>query len=111
VALIRQLLNAELGAATLIEDNVGTVDSFQGGERDLIVYGCTRSNSAGEVGFLKELRRFNVAITRAKEHLVVVGDMRTLANATDHGVRDLMSAMVTYVRAEGDLRPSRTVLT
>jgi hypothetical protein len=110
VALIRQLLNAELRAATLIEDNVGTVDSFQGGERDLIVYGCTRSNSAGEVGFLTELRRFNVAITRAKEQLVVVGDMRTLTNATDHGVRELMSAMVTYVRADGDLRPSRTVL-
>lgn len=106
--LVRRMLRRELGEKR-VDDNVGTVDSFQGGERDLVVYGCTRSNGAGEVGFLRELRRLNVAITRAKEQLVVVGDMRTLTNARDAGLRELMTAMVAHVREHGDLRPSKDV--
>ena len=57
-----------------------TVDAFQGQERDAIVISLTRSNSQGEVGFLKEYRRTNVAMTRAKHHLLMVGDGATLGN-------------------------------
>jgi superfamily I DNA and/or RNA helicase len=57
-----------------------TVDAFQGQERDAIVISLTRSNSEGEVGFLKEYRRTNVAMTRAKHHLLMIGDGATLGS-------------------------------
>jgi superfamily I DNA and/or RNA helicase len=58
---------------------VSTVDSFQGQERDAMVLSLTRSNSDGEIGFLTEYRRTNVAMTRARMHLLMVGDSATLA--------------------------------
>ncbi|MCC9138264.1 AAA domain-containing protein [Pontibacter silvestris] len=58
---------------------VGTVDSFQGQERDIIYISMTRSNDKGEIGFLSDIRRMNVAMTRAKKKLVIVGDSATLS--------------------------------
>jgi ATP-dependent RNA/DNA helicase IGHMBP2 len=58
---------------------VNTVDSFQGQERDIIYISMTRSNSEGEIGFLADIRRMNVAMTRAKQKLVVIGDSATLS--------------------------------
>lgn len=58
---------------------VNTVDSFQGQERDIIYISMTRSNSEGEIGFLSDIRRMNVAMTRAKMKLIVIGDSATLA--------------------------------
>ncbi len=55
-----------------------TVDSFQGRERDVILISLVRSNDDGETGFLGEVRRMNVALTRARRLLVVVGDSATL---------------------------------
>ncbi|MAI23532.1 MAG: hypothetical protein CL828_05680 [Crocinitomicaceae bacterium] len=55
-----------------------TVDAFQGQERDVVFISLTRSNASGEIGFLKEYRRMNVAMTRAKHKLVVVGDGATV---------------------------------
>jgi len=57
---------------------VNTVDAFQGQERDVIYIGLTRSNEKNEIGFLKEYRRMNVAMTRAKTQLVIIGDSSTL---------------------------------
>ncbi len=54
------------------------MDAFQGQERDIIVISLTRSNAAGEIGFLKEYRRINVAMTRAKHHLLMIGDGATV---------------------------------
>jgi predicted DNA helicase len=59
---------------------VKTVDGFQGQERDVIYISLVRSNSTKEIGFLNDIRRMNVALTRAKEKLVVIGDSSTLAN-------------------------------
>jgi ATP-dependent RNA/DNA helicase IGHMBP2 len=55
-----------------------TVDAFQGQERDVMVLSLTRCNEEGAIGFLKEYRRTNVAMTRARSHLLVVGDGATL---------------------------------
>lgn len=59
---------------------IETVDSFQGQERDIIYLSLVRSNDTGEIGFLQDLRRINVAMTRARKKLVLVGDSATLAN-------------------------------
>ncbi|WP_317129824.1 AAA domain-containing protein [Mucilaginibacter corticis] len=72
VKLLKELL-----LATSIE--VNTVDSFQGQERDIIYISLTRSNADGQIGFLKDYRRLNVAMTRAKLKIVLVGDSTTLA--------------------------------
>jgi hypothetical protein len=58
---------------------VNTIDSFQGQERDLVYISMTRSNTDSIIGFLSEVRRMNVAMTRAKKKLVVIGDSATLS--------------------------------
>lgn len=57
---------------------VGTVDAFQGREKEAIVVDLVRSNEHGELGFLNDIRRMNVALTRARRFLLVVGDSATL---------------------------------
>jgi len=59
--------------------SVNTIDSFQGQERDIVYIGMTRSNADSRVGFLAETRRMNVAMTRARKQLVVIGDSATLS--------------------------------
>lgn len=59
--------------------SINTVDSFQGQERDVVYIGMTRSNEKGEIGFLSDIRRMNVAMTRARKKLVVIGDSSTLS--------------------------------
>jgi ATP-dependent RNA/DNA helicase IGHMBP2 len=58
--------------------SIGTVDSFQGQERDIIYISMVRSNDAGDIGFLSDIRRMNVAMTRARKKLVILGDSATL---------------------------------
>ncbi len=59
--------------------DINTIDSFQGQERDVIYISLVRSNEKGEIGFLNDHRRMNVALTRARKKLVVIGDSATLA--------------------------------
>jgi ATP-dependent RNA/DNA helicase IGHMBP2 len=59
---------------------INTVDAFQGQERDVIVISFVRSNGKGEVGFLGDIRRTNVAMTRARKKLIVIGDSATLGS-------------------------------
>ncbi|MFF0247669.1 DEAD/DEAH box helicase [Streptosporangium sandarakinum] len=107
---IRTELARVLGEGAEVADNVGTVDSFQGGERDLVVYAFTRSNPRGEVGFLRELRRLNVAVSRARRQLVLVGDAATLTAARDEGFRAVARRLAEHLGRTGDLRPSADVL-
>ena len=57
---------------------INTVDGFQGQERDIIVISMVRANETGQIGFLRDLRRMNVAITRARMKLIILGDTATL---------------------------------
>ena len=59
---------------------INTVDAFQGQERDIIAISMVRSNPAGEIGFLGDIRRMNVAMTRARYLLLMAGDSSTLSN-------------------------------
>lgn len=61
---------------------VNTVDGFQGQERDVILLSMVRSNEKGEIGFLGDLRRMNVAMTRARHKLIIVGNSETLCKHT-----------------------------
>ena len=58
--------------------SVNTVDGFQGQERDVILISLVRSNDEGQIGFLKDLRRMNVAMTRARMKLIILGDKSTM---------------------------------
>jgi len=71
-----QLLRQRLAAHPDLE--VDTVDGFQGREKEAVIVSLTRSNEAGELGFLTDIRRINVALTRARKKLVVVGDGATV---------------------------------
>ena len=76
---------------------VGTVDGFQGQERDVIVISLVRANAAGQIGFLRDLRRMNVAITRARMKLIIVGNAETL------GHHRFYRALAEYIRRHGEM--------
>jgi hypothetical protein len=103
--LIRRKLAQKLPAAPSLslDEKVATVDSFQGGECSRVIYGFTRSNDQGKVGFLRELRRLNVAMTRARQQLVLVGDLDTLTRAKDSPFRDLAQALKAHVQRTGEV--------
>jgi superfamily I DNA and/or RNA helicase len=82
--------------------SVGTVDSFQGQERDIIAITLTRSNPQGEIGFLSDIRRMNVGMTRARRKLLLVGDSSTLCRHPFFG------EMLAYVKEVGGYRTART---
>ncbi|MEW1686943.1 DEAD/DEAH box helicase [Streptomyces sp. NPDC091265] len=105
-----RFLTPLIGDSQLANASVGSVDSYQGGERDVVLYGFTRSNPGGRIGFLKELRRANVAFTRAKSQLVLTGDLSTLMRADDPGFRTLIGDLHQHLLERGDLRDYREVM-
>lgn len=80
------LMQEEFQSRKLFSDDlnkkivINTIDSFQGQERDIIYISLVRSNDKGEIGFLSDIRRMNVAMTRARKKLVVIGDSATIGN-------------------------------
>jgi len=77
------------------EMRISTIDSFQGQEKECIILSLVRSNDDGDIGFLKDYRRMNVAITRAKEQLIVIGDSATI------GADPFYNSFLTYIEKHG----------
>lgn len=73
---IRELLRSERAAGL----EIGTVDGFQGREKEAVIVDLVRSNERGEIGFLADTRRMNVALTRARRFLLVIADSATLGD-------------------------------
>jgi ATP-dependent RNA/DNA helicase IGHMBP2 len=77
---------------------ISTIDSFQGQEKEIIILSLVRSNDDGDIGFLKDYRRMNVAMTRAKEQLFVIGDSATI------GGDIFYNSFLTYIENFGSYR-------
>ena len=84
---------------------INTVDAFQGQERDVIAISFVRSNDRGEVGFLSDIRRTNVAMTRARKKLILVGDTATL------GAHPFYLELVDFVQQEGFYKSAFEIIT
>jgi ATP-dependent RNA/DNA helicase IGHMBP2 len=80
------------------EMRISTIDSFQGQEKEIIILSLVRSNEDGDIGFLKDYRRMNVAITRAKEQLFVIGDSATIGGDAFYNL------FLTYIEKHGHYR-------
>jgi superfamily I DNA and/or RNA helicase len=91
---LRELLRAERAAGL----EIGTVDGFQGREKEVVIVDLVRSNESGEIGFLANTRRMNVALTRARRFLLVVGDSATLG---DHPYYAAFLSYVDEIDAHG----------
>ena len=95
--LIRRLLKMQHYFRQLRRHiTVGTVDGFQGQERDVIVISLVRNNAEGQIGFLRDLRRMNVAMTRARMKLIIIGNAETL------GQHKFYRALIQHIREHGE---------
>ncbi|MCR5455197.1 MAG: AAA family ATPase [Bacteroidales bacterium] len=92
--IIKNMKHSDMPAYIKTLTTIDTADSFQGREKDVIIISLARSNTKGEIGFLNDTRRMNVAMTRARRKLIIFGDSATIAHsqfydrlvnfATDH---------------------------
>jgi senataxin len=75
---LKNRFSAKYGDAIFDEIEFNTTDAFQGREREIIIFSCVRAKATGGIGFLGDIRRMNVGLTRAKSSLWVLGDSRSL---------------------------------
>ena len=85
-----------------IQIEVATVDSFQGRECDVVIYSTVRSNSEQRIGFLKDRRRINVALSRARDLLVIVGDGYMMESATIGAELNPFASVLNHIRSHPD---------
>lgn len=104
IAVISPYREQVVRAQDLIDDtpalagldiSINTVDGFQGRERAVVYLSLVRSNTRSEIGFLSDYRRMNVALTRAKVQLVVIGDSGTIGNDP------FFAGFLTYIECQG----------
>ena len=97
VKLLQELIETD-DTFRELDITVNSIDGFQGQERDVIYISLVRSNDKGEIGFLADERRLNVAMTRAKKKLVIIGDMSTLSQ------KKLFTDLAEHIEKEGKYR-------
>ena len=102
VTAIRQSIAAQAGELKALHVEVNTVDAAQGREADIAIFSVTRSNSQGRGGFLTASPRINVALSRGRHGLVIVGDLPFCA-----GIGGPLARVVSYLRTEP---PGTTIL-
>ncbi|MGE5294811.1 MAG: C-terminal helicase domain-containing protein, partial [Solirubrobacterales bacterium] len=90
-----RLLREQLAVPGL---EIDSVDGFQGREKEAVVMSLVRSNPQGEIGFLQDVRRMNVAMTRARRRLLIVGDSATLS------ADPFYQRMIEYFESSGAYR-------
>ena len=96
VDIIKKLFEKNNKDLTKIE--ISTVDGFQGREKEAIIISMVRSNPLKEIGFLKDYRRMNVAVTRAKRFVGLIGDSETIKND------QFLHEMITYFTSNGEVK-------
>ncbi|ADQ15293.1 IGHMBP2 family helicase [Halanaerobium hydrogeniformans] len=79
----------------LTEIEIDTVDAFQGREKEMVVFSAVRSNDDANIGFLRDLRRLNVALTRAKRKIIFIGDSSTICQHQSY------KNLLTYIKRVG----------
>lgn len=89
------------GFDKFVDENIYTIDSFQGREQENVIINCVRSNFSRnniqtKTGFLKDYRRINVALSRARKKLVVIGDFSTLLRSENMKVRYIFSKLKNF---------------
>jgi serine/threonine protein kinase len=99
VALLRDRIGQQVGAHKGFIIEVNTVDAFQGREADICYYSVTRSNSENKIGFQREKERLNVALSRARDALVIVGDAQFCKNSRG---RNPFRRVTEYIRTNTD---------
>ena len=82
--------------------DIATVDSFQGRECDVVIYSTVRSNTARKIGFLRDYRRINVALSRARDLLIIVGDDFMMENAVLGTASNPFADVLSYMRSKPD---------
>lgn len=90
-----ELLRRELIEKGKLKVKVSTIDGYQGREEDIIIISMVRSNNIGEIGFLGDDRRINVAVTRARMQVIIVGDSDTIC------CRPFLRRLVEYIKDNG----------
>ncbi len=89
IRILKELFDASALLPHADQISINTIDSFQGQERDVVYISMTRSNPDGIIGFLSDIRRMNVAMTRARKKLVIIGDSATITRLPFYA--DMMS--------------------
>ncbi len=93
VARLRRRMHTEYPSL-----EIGSVDGFQGREKEAVVISMVRSNTRGDVGFLADERRMNVAVTRARRHVAIIGDSATVSS------HPFLGRLVEYCQEKGEYR-------
>jgi hypothetical protein len=97
---LRRALNPDHPDWKQLRIDVHPIDSFQGQQRDVVIYSVTRSNSGGELGFLRAPERVNVALSRGRDALLIVGDAGFCARADDGNTP--FADVLAHIRASRD---------
>lgn len=82
IRTLKDVFKRKYGHSILSEIDFNTVDGFQGQEKEIIIMSCVRASESGNVGFLSDVRRMNVALTRARTSLWILGNKKSLLRNT-----------------------------